>query len=289
MKVRFYAGLCAVSAGLVILLATSAVQAQGQDGRREFRGPGGFGFQGQPGGMDAMRLLGIEQVQKEIKLNEDQKGKIEALIEQLREEGRQHMQGMGNLREEMQKLSDEERRKKFEELMRQGMEEQADRAKKNMEKLAEILDAEQLKRVKQIQLQLQGVAVLLRPEVLDHIGLDDAQKQQLKEIAENTRSRFMELMPRGERDRSENREAMREAMQNMREKFEEIRGKVEKESMAVLTAEQKQKLAEMMGEPFELDRSAFDRRDRRGDNSQGEGRRDRNRRDRNRQGGDGQQ
>jgi Spy/CpxP family protein refolding chaperone len=285
MKVRSYRGFFAAVGGLLLIFAAVSAQAQDSTGRRNFRGMGG----GMGMGMDPVRLLGLEQVQKELQVTDEQKTKIEKFLEKLREEGRARMQGMGNLREEMEKLSQEEREKKFESLMKQRMEEQAKRAQENMVKLAEILNVEQLKRVKQIQYQLEGVAVLLRSEVRKQIGLDDAQEQQLQKIADDARGKMREFMPRfGGRNGNGDQSGDRDAMQKIREKMEEFRAQVEKDSMAVLNAEQKQKLAELMGKPFELDRSAFGRRDggRNGDNAQGGNRRNGNRGNRNRQGGE---
>jgi len=61
----------------------------------------------------------------------------------------------------------------------------------------------------------------------------------------------------------------------MREKMDALMKEGQKKAMAVLTADQKKKLAEMMGEPFKLDMSAFGPRGegRRGDRTRGQGRR----------------
>ncbi len=203
------------------------------------RGPGLMG------GMSGAMLLQSEQVQKELKITEAQKTKLQELSEKVRSEIRDLMSGMQN-------LSQEERRKKFEE-MQPEMEKRAETLRKE---IATILNPKQVKRWRQIELQQQGATALLRPEVADTIGLTDEQKAKLKEINDGTAEKMRKLFE----ERGGDRQARSAKMQQLREEGE-------KQAMALLKPEQKQKLGEMMGEPFKLDRSLFPSR--RGGNRSG--------------------
>jgi len=207
--------------------------------------------------MGNVRLLGIEQVQKELQMTSDQKAQVKKLSDALREEFRKRMaqfrggseEERRKRREEFEKLSEEERRKRLQESRKKFQEEAARREKEIAGKLAEILRPEQLKRAKQIQMQLEGVYCLGRPEVTEHLRLTDAQKEKLEKIHQEVRNAMAQLWRSG-RGQDVNRD-------EQRKKRREFRKKTEKDCMAVLTAEQKKKLAEMMGEPFEIDRSAW--------------------------------
>lgn len=137
-------------------------------------GPGRGGFGGGFGGFSPMILVVMEPVQKELGLKEDQVAKLKTLGE----EARQEMQGGGG--GGGQNLSDEERRKLGEE--------RAAAARKLNEKykpkVAEILDAKQSERLKQIQLQVMGSRIYQDADVIK--ALDISKEQQEKLAATNT-------------------------------------------------------------------------------------------------------
>lgn len=214
--------------------------------------------------MGGLFLLRAEQVQKELKITDEQKTKLEQLGERLRKEAQERFSGMEG-------LSREERQKKFEEMREQLEKEGAQRAASLKKELAEILQPEQLKRFRQIELQRERTAALLRPEVAETVGLTGEQKEQLEKIRDEAQEKARSLW-------QEARGGDREQFGKIREKMQQLRDEGEKKAMAVLKPEQKQKLGEMMGEPFELDESQLFRRD--GDRPRGEGG------DRERRGGD---
>jgi hypothetical protein len=49
--------------------------------------------------------------------------------------------------------------------------------------LAKILDRGQYGRLKQVQLQVEGIAALLRPDMIEKLGLEEDQVQQIRELA----------------------------------------------------------------------------------------------------------
>ena len=82
MSIRFLRR--AVVFSLMTVLVSAFVQAQppagGRGGGRGFGGPGGFGGRGFT--MDRARLLGIEQVRTELKIEEAQAATIDAALDE---------------------------------------------------------------------------------------------------------------------------------------------------------------------------------------------------------------
>lgn len=220
----------AVPVVAICLLANSAAFAQGQ-GRGRGGFGGGFGFGGGGAGM----LLGSPQVQKELKLTDDQTAKIGEIQREAFQGG-----GGGN-RGNFQNLSDEERQKLFED-MRKRMEE-------TNKKLTEVLSADQNARLKQIQLWVGGVASLVRnEEAAKELKITDDQKEALKTIAEESGKKQGEIF-QGFRGANE------EERTKLQAKAAELRKETDTECMAVLTDEQKAQFAKMRGEKFEFDMS----------------------------------
>jgi Spy/CpxP family protein refolding chaperone len=193
----------------IAMMACGTALAQERQRQRPGGGPG-FG-----GG--TMFLLGQESIQKELKLSDEQVKKVKELAEK---------QGGG--RPDFQGLSREEIMKKM-----------AERRKVQDEAVAKILDAKQLKRVKQLQLQQQGVRALSNAEVAKALKLTDEQKDKIKDI--QTKAREAAGGPRGDRS------------PEAQKKREEARKATTEKVMGVLTAEQKTALKELQGEPFKFE------------------------------------
>jgi len=182
--------------------------------------PGGP-FGGRLGGpMLMVGLLRSPQVQQELKLTDQQKQQLEQLGEQWREK-------MRGLRD----LPPEERRQKGE-----GMRAEVEK------QLATILNEQQMKRLKQIALQVEGYAALERPEIADQVGLTKEQRQKIRDILRQAGEKRREAFQQGQGDRQA-------AFQRMREIRQWVDGEIEK----LLTAEQKKKWQELIGEPFKFE------------------------------------
>jgi DNA anti-recombination protein RmuC len=221
----------------ICLLASNAAFAQGR-GRGGFGG--GFGMGG-PG-----MLLGNPQVQKELKMTDDQTAKIGEIQREMFAGFGQGGQGGNN-----QNLSDEERQKRREEFQKRNEE--------NNKKLTAVLSADQNARLKQIQLWVGGVAGLVyNADAAKELKITDDQKEALKTITDESAKKTGELF-QGLRGASQDEQAQ------AREKMTAMRKETETECTAVLTDEQKAQFAKMRGEKFELDMSqAFGGRGRRG-------------------------
>ena len=182
--------------------------------------PGGP-FGGRLGGpMLMLGLLRNQQVQQELKLTDQQKQQLEQLGEQWREK-------MRGLRD----LPPEERRQKV-----QGMRAEVEK------QLSQILNEQQMKRLKQIALQVEGYAALERPEIADQVGLTKEQRQKIRDILRQAGEKRREAFQQGRSDRQA-------AFQRMREIRQWVDGEIEK----LLTAEQKKKWQELVGAPFKFE------------------------------------
>jgi len=268
------------SAALIgaLVIATADAQPPGGGRRPGGRRPGGF--MGGPGGPGMMRMRGggglagllrSPQVQEELKLSEAQGEKLRDLNEKVMEEIRDLLPDRESLRD----LSQEERREQMQKAMEKFQQEAEKRAPEVEKQIAEILDKAQFKRLKQLEVQRQGVDALRRPDIVQALGLTEEQQKQIKEALEDRDKKREEL---GEQMRAmfeggfrqmsqEEREKAREKMQEAREKGRTIQSEAQKKAMGVLTDEQKARMPNLMGEPFEFRR--FDSRRR-----PGEGRRD---------------
>jgi Spy/CpxP family protein refolding chaperone len=218
-----FAQFVAVSLALALLAADASAQ-EGR-GRRGFgRGPGG--------GIGPSTLLRNDKVQTELKITDDQKGKIETVLDEYSEQARQQFSGLRD-------LSEEERRAKFEELQASF---QA-RTEELNKQLATILDEGQTQRLQEITIQMRGAAAVLDPEVAGKLALTSEQKQKIEDLLEaqrdTQREMFEEDVPREER----------------RAKLDELENETDKAVSEVLTEQQRTQLNELEGAPFDLDRS----------------------------------
>ncbi len=219
----------AVTSLVVCTFVTSGAMAQGR-GRGGFGGGFGFGQGGFSG------LLQITQVQKELKLSDDQIAKVKEVTDAARPP-----QGAGGQRGANQ--TDEQRAAAREE-----------RQKKNAEtdaKLTALLMPEQVTRLKQVQLWVQGYGALTNNEnVAKELGLTDDQKGALKTISDEANRKRQALFQGLGRGASE------EQRNKFRDDSAALQKDTDAECKAVLTDDQSAKLAAMKGEKFELDMAA---------------------------------
>ena len=215
---------------IVALLVTiwSVDHAQAQQRRR------GFGFRG----YSTVQLASLEKVHDELKLSDSQKTNAAEMAEELSSERRELFSDGGGgdfaaAREKLTKLTTEA----------EG-------------KLKELLDDEQSKRLRSIQIQVNGAATLSDEDVVKALKISDAQKSQLDDVSEA------------------NTQAIREAFQDLqgasreerREKFAELRNMGNEKLLAALTTDQRAAFEKLQGEKVELDLSQLRRGGRRRNN-----------------------
>jgi hypothetical protein len=201
--------------GAVALMAAPA-WAQGQ-------GRGGFGMGG--GAM----LLSNKSVQKELKVSDEQGEKLTTLARETMQKNMERFQGF-------QDLSQEERQAKMREA-------QAELTKS----LDGILKPEQVKRFRQIEVQVGGINAFNQPRVAEALKLSDEQKEKVRGIAEDARGQF----PSREDAQADPDAAMK--------KRAEITKAATEKACAVLSADQKSSWKELTGEPFDYKPEPFRR------------------------------
>lgn len=200
--------------GLVALIASPAA-AQGRGGGMFGRG-------------NAAILLSNASVQKELKLDDDQKKKAEELAEKTREK-------MQENREATQGLEGEERRNKMMELNREL-------GASTHKAIAEFLKKDQAHRLHQIALQQQGAMALANdPNVVKKLNLTDSQKEEIQSIQQEMMQEMRTIFQESQGDREA-------AMKKMGELRQQTLSKVE----GKLNDEQRKAWKEMLGAPFEV-------------------------------------
>jgi Spy/CpxP family protein refolding chaperone len=202
-----------LTCGLAVMLASLAmVLGQGFGG-------GGFGIGG---------LLKNKSVQKEIKLTDEQVAKVDDVVKQVQAKHNEEFKAA-------QKIEDQqERREKFGEL-------QKIQSQDILKDLGDVLKPDQLKRFKQIELQVQGTRAFQDPEVQKELNLTDDQKDKIKTISEDAGKEMQEA-----------RKSSQGNFEEAGKKFRVIQKDAREKAVAVLTPEQKKTWKEMTGEPFEV-------------------------------------
>jgi Spy/CpxP family protein refolding chaperone len=201
--------------GLIVCLGGLAQSQQKGKGR------GGFG----PGGGLA-GLLNNKSVQQEVKMTDEQVKKVADLVKETREKHKDDL-------ESAKGLEGQERFQKMGEINKAINEELT-------KSLGDVLQPEQVKRVKQIAVQTQGVRAFSDETVQKELKLTDDQKDKIKTINDDMRQEMQSIFSGGG-DREENRKKMQTLQKETMEKVS-----------AVLTDDQKKTWKEMTGEPFEV-------------------------------------
>lgn len=217
---------------LVLMMAmvlgfACAAQAQEREGAR--RGSGRGFSRG-----SLLSLLRLEQIQKEMKLSEDQTVKVKEVVEKLGTEMREQYAALREIVDRQQRmektsaLSDE-----FDGKVR--------------EQLRDVVPREQMMRLYQIRMQVRPVVdSLANRYVAGRLELTNQQKEKLAEIAKASQAKQSELY-------ATMRDATDEQRSEAYQKLRQVRGNADEKALGVLTAEQKAAFEEMKGEKIELE------------------------------------
>jgi hypothetical protein len=204
--------LCKVTVvlGLAALLASPALAQR----------PGG-GFRG----LDLAGLIGNKSVQEEVKLEKEQ---IDKATEALRA-----------VNEKFQ----EDRRKLFN--PQTSAEERAEITKKIADATAaavkDIIKEDQMKRIKQIQLQQRGLRAFEDAEVVKTVKITDDQAKDIKAISDEVSKERAALFPMGQRP-----------AEGAQEKMAKINTEAKEKVVKMFSADQKKAWEELTGKPFEI-------------------------------------
>lgn len=185
--------------------------------------------QGRGGGMQrGVMLLSNKSVRSELKMNDEQVAKVDAMLAEMREK---HSSDF----EKMRDAEPQDRMRMSRELMQTMLEE-------SKKPLAEILKPEQVKRFSQIELQTRGLdAMIADPTIGSSLKLSDDQKEKIKTIQQDSFTQMREIFQNSQGDREA---AMK--------KMTELRKETMEKGLAVLSDEQKKAWNEAIGAPFTL-------------------------------------
>jgi Spy/CpxP family protein refolding chaperone len=175
------------------------------------------------GAIPAVTLAQLEEVEKELKLTDEQQQKAEALNEELNNARREAWQNAAGdfekVREDVSKLY-----RDFTAKFNAGLEEP------------------QQKRLEEIFIQVNGPIVLTIETIADELMLSDDQKTKLEAAAADSRSQafdsFQDFQNMSEDERAK--------------KVQDLIGSRDKSLLAVLSDEQKEKFEQMKGEKLEV-------------------------------------
>ncbi|MFQ3587825.1 MAG: Spy/CpxP family protein refolding chaperone [Fimbriimonadaceae bacterium] len=211
-----------------VLVGSAFAQAagpRGQGGAAPGAGPrAGGGQLGQRMGDGSMLVMRAD-VQRDLKLTDQQKSQVEGLMQRMRSR-MESMRGQGQQ-------------------PGANMSAMAEIQRETSESINRILDEQQRKRLGEIQLQLAGPMALARPDVQNQLNLTQQQRTQLRELQAANMQKNREMMEKvraGQMDRTQ--------IQAEREK---LRKEATESMLKILTPEQATRFRQMQGAPFQAD------------------------------------
>jgi hypothetical protein len=180
------------------------------------------------------RLLNSPTVQKELELVDDQKTKLGEANQTMRDSMQEVFSGMQPPTPDM---TPDEPRKAGEEMQkkRQPIQEKYQKA------VESILLPNQVKRLKEIALQVAGTQALSDKQVQEDLKLSSDQVDKIKTINEDMGKKIQALIAEANGD-----------FQSIRPKMQELRPDTEKQLTGVLTDAQKASLEKMKGQKLEI-------------------------------------
>lgn len=184
-------------------------------------------FQFMGGGVD--RLITNKSVQDELKLSQDQVGKVKDIGDKIQAKFNEE-------RTKLRELSQEERIQKIQAINKAVGEE-------TYKQLKDVLSADQVKRLKQIEMQQRGIGLFNDADIQKTLKMTDEQKAKFKTMGEDA-DKAMRGVRQGITDLQGFQEAFKK-MGNLRKEYME-------KARDALDSEQKKQLKEMVGEWYDL-------------------------------------
>jgi hypothetical protein len=231
-------------AALTLAMTMSAVEAQ-PGGQRQGGGFGGGATMGGARPVSITQLLQIEKVRKAAEILDEQVADIKTSVDKIRQDARSNQGERPNFRE----LTEAQREEFFKKFRTQ----QETTNKKIQEAIEEVLLPQQVERLEEIRLQIQGVAALLTEPVQKSLKITAEQKTKFDGIQKGTQEKGQELFS-GVREAFQggDREKAQAMMQEIREKMTAMQKEAEGKVLGVLTDGQKKEFKEMKGKPVEI-------------------------------------
>lgn len=175
-------------------------------------------------------LLASPKVKQEIKITAEQDNRIRSIIREAGSKYEPELRKAGLDRERLLKVGLE------------SIQETRDRLNKA---LPEILMSDQLQRVDQIQIQVNGIISFKRPDVQQKLKLTLLQKLEILKIGADLKQKIDDVV------KDVSSAPLRRAPAGI-EKAKELKNAATEKAVQTLTSEQKKTWKEMNGEPFEF-------------------------------------
>lgn len=181
-----------------------------------------------------------EELQKELKISDEQKTKLKEAMDPINKKRMElFTRGQGG-----QQQTDEQRKERTEKMAKLTEETKA--------AVGTVLNAEQAKRLGQIDYQMMGMAAYSNAEVQKKMSFTDAQKETVKatvEAYQKDRTELMKDAPRGGRQPSDEDQ---KKLADLRKKGVALSKEAEEKIVAVLTDDQKKIWTDMIGEKADV-------------------------------------
>ncbi|SFH60110.1 hypothetical protein [Planctomicrobium piriforme] len=238
----------AVAALLIAVAPAMAQRPEGGGGPGGGRGGFGGGM-GMRGPSSKWSLLSVPAVQSELALSEEQKTKVQPLVDSMREAMRGGNPGDF---EALRDLPEDQRREKMTAMAAERAETQKKVTAEYQPKFSEVLDEVQLQRLQQIYWQSQGTNALRDDDLAAALQISPEQKENITTV----NAEFMSQMGRGMGNRGGGGGGGdNQARPDFEQMRQEMQARTEKRDAAlldVLTADQKTKFAELKGAEFDV-------------------------------------
>ncbi len=189
-------------------------------------------------GTDPLELFQNPQIQKELGITSEQSTKIKAISDQFRTNARALVTGLN-----LGQMSPTERDKKLDQIKDQ-MEKEIGKAR---DQVGKVLTAQQLKRFKEITLQIYGFGILSYEHFIDELKLTSEQQEKLKKLRDDTWS-SMRINLKVPEPGADNKQIIA----TNRKRMDQILQKSNAQALEVLTPEQQKMVDTLKGAKFEF-------------------------------------
>jgi Spy/CpxP family protein refolding chaperone len=196
-------------------------------------------------GSDPLQMLQLPQVKKELNLTDDQVNKIKQVETDFRSEISNAIS-----KQNLKELDPKKNPEKVEELRKQ-LDTQIQKTRKE---LSSVLSTDQLKRFKEISLQVYGWGPLTQADFAEDLKLTQEQQTKLVALREDMNDKIKEAWTTP--TSSDAKEQSKTISEN-RTKIEKVITDINNQALDVLTADQKTALTKLKGKEFKLDVSGL--------------------------------
>ncbi|MEN9218786.1 MAG: Spy/CpxP family protein refolding chaperone [Gloeomargarita sp. DG_2_bins_126] len=189
-------------------------------------------------GTDPLELFQNPQIKKELALTDEQAAKIKAISEQFRKDARALVSGLN-----LAQMEPNERAKKLDEI-KDKMEKEIGDARNEV---GQVLTPAQLKRFKEITLQIYGFGILSYEHFIEELKLTPEQQAQLKKLRDDTWTsmRVNLKIPQQGAD-------TKQIIATNRKRMDQILLDSNAKALAILTPEQQKMVDTLKGKKFDF-------------------------------------